>query len=93
MKKIIKTAVAAYLAGSVLITTAYNLFPGRAWDIANHRYGLLCAGYQQIEGSHDIYILSPFCNYADVFLFGIGWDAEGWETFSDGFDCFGEYEM
>lgn len=93
MKKIIKAALAAYIAGSVLISAAYNLFPAHAWNIANHRNGLLCAGYQELEGAHDIWILSPFCNYADVFLFGIGWDADGWNTYSDGIMYFGEYEV
>lgn len=89
MKRLAKRLLATYLVASALISAAYNLSPYWAWDIAEHRYGLLCVGVD--PWCNDYWVLSPFCNHADVFLFGIQQDGEGWWTYSDGFGCFGEW--
>lgn len=88
MKKIITKALAIYLLASLLISVAYNV-TNVGWKIATNRYGLLCVGID----NQGVWVLSPFTNYADVFLFGVDFDDDGIHTYSDGFDSFGEYAI
>ena len=57
-------ALALYLLFSAAATTAYNLFPGHAWEIARHRNGLLIVDF----ADDGIWVLSPFDNLADSWL-------------------------
>lgn len=91
MKKTIALVIAVYLALSCFISIIYNVYDDYAWDIACHRNGLLIIGFDD----DTMWLLSPFCNYPDVFLFGIAREenafATYWRFFSDGLDCFGEW--
>ena len=91
MKKFVRIcaiALAVYLLLSIAFSVAFAMCPvEKRWTMARHRDGLLCVAFCE-DG---IFIYSPFCNYADVWLLGICWDEECWWTFSDGFDCFGEW--
>ena len=86
MKKLLARLLALYLIVSACVSTAYNVSLA-PWDIAERRNGLLCVGFTR----NTLYILSPFCNHSDVFLFGVGYDQDGLYTFSDGLRCFGEF--
>lgn len=95
MKKALTWLLVLYLLASLLFSVAHanSVNP---WDFRQHRNGLLCIEYiEYSQTEREFVIYSPFCNWADVFLFGIAWeDVEGWTecyTFSDGFDCFGEW--
>ena len=77
-----------YLLASVAISIAYGVSDD-AWDIALHRNGLLVAG----GDGNAVYILSPFCNYGDVFLIGVTWRDGNFRVFSDGLYCFGEWKI
>jgi hypothetical protein len=88
IKKILITLLVIYLAISLCWSIVYNI-SDRGWEVGCARNGLLVIGFDD-DG---FWILSPFCNYGDVFLFGIDIDAEGrmgW--YSDGFDAFGEFD-
>ena len=79
MKKLLARLLTLYLIASACVSTAYNV--SRApWNIAECRNGLLCVGVTR----NTLYILSPFCNHSDVFLFGVGCDQDGFYTYSDG---------
>lgn len=89
MKTLLKVIICVYFALSIMISVVY-CNSENAWDIANARNGLLVWGYDDTGW----WILSPFTNYADVFLFGWGIDDEGnTYTFSDGLDYFGVYNI
>ena len=88
MKKLFLRIIALYILLSCLASVVYNVSEN-PWTIACNRNGLLLIGFD-----HDnIWLLSPFCNYADVFLFGIGYDSDGIYTFSDGLRYFGHYDI
>lgn len=91
MKKAITLVIAVYLALSCFISIIYNVCDDYAWDVACHRNGLLIMGFDDDA----IWLLSPFCNYPDVFLFGIVQEESTsvtyWRSFSDGLDYFGEW--
>lgn len=89
MKTLLKAILCIYLCLSIMWSVVY-INSDCAWDVANARNGLLVWGYDDTGW----WILSPFTNYADVFLVGCGLDDEGYfYTFSDGLDCFGVYNM
>ena len=89
MKTLLKVIICLYLALSIMISVVY-CNSENPWDIANARNGLLVWGYDDTGW----WILSPFTNYADVFLFGWGIDDEGYTyTYSDGLDSFGQYDL
>ena len=86
MKKLLARLLTLYLIASACVSTAYNV--SRApWNIAECRNGLLCVGVTR----NTLYILSPFCNHSDVFLFGVGYDQDGLYTYSDGLHHLGEF--
>ena len=90
MKTIIKTLVCIYLALSCVWSVWYNVSDTYAWSIAANRNGLLCVGVED----DSVWVLSPFCNHGDVFLFGAAFDDKGsLHTFSDGLDCFGQWAV
>lgn len=86
MKKFFSHLLALYLIASACVSTAYNVSLA-PWNIAERRNGLLCVGVDRGV----LYVLSPFCNHSDVFLFGVGCDQEGLYTFSDGLRFFVEF--
>jgi len=86
MKKFLVGILCLYLVVSVALSVAYNV-SDFDWDIAEKRGVFLVAGLED----ECFFILSPFCCYCDVFLFGIDWSETGLRLFSDGFYCFGEY--
>ena len=72
MKKIIIAIVVLYLVASCVFSVGHAL-SDNPWDFRMHRNGLLC-----VEIAEDgLVIYSPFCNWSDVFLFGIGQDENG----------------
>lgn len=84
---ILVSAILSYACLSFAWSYAYNITEASE-AIAIHRNGLLIVGIE----NNAAYILSPFCNWPDVYLFGIAWDHNcDWWTFSDGLECFGEY--
>lgn len=87
MKKFLVAFLCLYLVASVALSVAYNV-SGFNWDIAEKRSIFLVAGLED----ECFFILSPFCCYCDVFLFGVDWSETGLRFFSDGFYCFGEYQ-
>lgn len=93
MKKTIAIMIAIYLVLSCAISLAYNLDSENAWDIACNRNGLLVLSIED----NSVCVLSPFCNYGDVFLFGVAWqETEAgfeWWTFSDGLYEFGQWNI
>lgn len=89
MKTLLKVIICLYLVLSIMTSVVY-CNSENPWDIANARNGLLVWGYDDTGW----WILSPFTNYADVFLFGWGIDDEGYTyTYSDGLDSFGQYDL
>ena len=88
MKKILVFLLVVYLFCSACWSVVYNI-SDRPWEISEARGGLLVVGFDN-EG---FWVLSPFCNHADVFLWGMSIDSEGYLcTFSDGLNHFGEFE-
>lgn len=89
MKTLLKVIICLYLVLSIMTSVVYcNSENPR--DIANARNGLLVWGYDDTGW----WILSPFTNYADVFLLGWGIDDERYTyTYSDGLDSFGQYDL
>lgn len=88
MKKVIIAIVALYLVASCVFSIGYAV-SDNPWEFCQHRNGLLC-----VEVADDgLFIYSPFCNWADVFLFGACYDEDGWYTFSDGLHYFGEWKV
>jgi hypothetical protein len=88
MKKLITIVIMMYLLASCVFSIGHAL-TDQPWSYRAHRNGLLC-----VEVAEDgVVIYSPFCNHGDVFLFGLCHDEEGWRTFSDGFYCFGEWDV
>ena len=88
MKKIIIAIVVLYLAASCVFSVGHAL-SDNPQDFRMHRNGLLC-----VEIAEDgLVIYSPFCNWSDVFLFGVVQDENGWHTFSDGLHNFGEWDV
>ena len=88
MKKVIIAIVVLYLVASCVFSVGHAL-SDNPWDFRMHRNGLLC-----VEIAEDgLVIYSPFCNWSDVFLFGVCQDENGWYTFSDGFRNFGEWDV
>ena len=90
MIKVLAVLIALYLIASCVFSVACAL-SADPWEFRQNRNGLLC-----VEVYSDSFVIySPFCNWADVFLFGIVWEeTEGmtsWSTFSDGFAYFGQY--
>ena len=86
MKRIIILILILYFAASCAFSINHAL-SSNPWEYRQHRDGLLC-----VEVNKDgLFIYSPFCNYADVYILGIGYDEEGWYTFSDGFYEFGQW--
>lgn len=79
--------LAVYLLASIGLSVVYNADKDNAWELAEHRSGLLVIG----SDDNSIYILSPFCKWADVFLIGFAWEDGEWWTFSDGLNNFGEF--
>lgn len=88
MKKLFLRIIALYILLSCLVSVVYNVSEN-PWDIASKRNGLLLIGFDQ----DNIWLLSPFTNYEDVFLFGIGYDSDGFYTFSDGLMYFGHFDI
>lgn len=86
MKKALSRFLALYLLASCLLSLGYNLIPYHAWDLAEHRFGLLCVGVDPWCG--DYWILSPGNNYADSFLIGCQRTEDGWRTYSDDLELF-----
>lgn len=89
MKKIVKVAalvIALYLLVSIIFSV-FCAFSPNPWKMRQGRDGLLCV---EITDT-DFVVYSPFCNYSDVFLFGITLEDGNLRVFSDGFDCFGEW--
>lgn len=91
MKKFLKImvviTVVIYLLSSVVWSIWYNT-SARGWDIAQTRNGLLVMGFDDSGW----WILSPFNNYGDIYLFGVQLDEEGnARTYSDGVYAFGEW--
>jgi len=88
--KVIACVVALYLVISIAFSIVHA-FAAHPWEFRQHRNGLLCVEFTE----KDITIYSPFCNHADVYLFGIAWeDTEKgveWYTFGDGLRYFGEW--
>ena len=88
MKKAIIVVVVMYLVASCVFSVGHAM-ANDPWEFRTHRNGLLC-----VEVAEDgLVIYSPFCNWADVFLFGVCCDEDGWYTFSDGFYDFGEWNV
>lgn len=88
MKKAIIAIVVLYLVASCVFSIGHAI-SDNPWNFRTHRNGLLC-----IEIADDgLFIYSPFCNWADVYLFGIYRNEDGWNTFSDGFYDFGEWKV
>lgn len=88
MKKIIRIAAAAYLMAS-LVFSMMHAAASDPWSFRQHRNGLLCVELSAAE----LVVYSPFCNWSDVFLLGVGADDSGVYTFSDGLDSFGEWAI
>ena len=89
MKTLLKAILCIYLCISCLWSVWYNT-SDNAWDIATMRNGLLLVSVED----NSLAILSPFTNYADVYLWGWGIDEQGYSyTFSDGLDSFGMYNL
>ena len=89
MKTLLKAILCIYLCISCLWSVWYNT-SDNAWDIATMRNGLLLVSVED----DSLAILSPFTNYADVYLWGWGIDEQGYSyTFSDGLDSFGMYNL
>lgn len=87
MRKIIAGILTLYLAASAVASIAYNSDKENAWRVAESRNGLLVVGLEQDSA----YVLSPFCKWPDVYLFGMCWEDGDWWTFSDGLNEFGEF--
>lgn len=88
MKKFIAVVLVLYLVASCVFSVGYAM-SGNKWEYKQHRNGLLC-----VEIAEDgLVIYSPFCNWGDVYLFGLCHDENGWYTFSDGFYNFGEWDV
>ena len=89
MKTLLKVIICLYLALSIMTSVVYCNSENPE-GIANARNGLLVWGYDDAGW----WILSPFTNHADVYLFGWGIDDEGYTyTYSDGLDSFGQYDL
>ena len=87
LKVMIIITIVIYLLSSAVWSIWYNT-SDRAWEVAQTRNGLLVMGFDD----NGWWILSPFNNYGDVFLFGFEIDEEGYtHTYSDGFYSFGEW--
>lgn len=87
VKEVLKVILIAYIALSLGISIWYNVDVQNSWDIATHRYGLLIIGVS----AECLWILSPFCNWGDVFIFGIHFD-DG-RIFTDGLYEFGQWNV
>lgn len=90
VRRVLLILLAVYLAASLAASAIYQFHPqtevSRA--IANGRYGLLVMGYDPMFDT--FFILSPFCNYPDIFILVIDF-SDGIEFRTDGFDFFGEF--
>lgn len=85
LKAFLVAFLIVYLLVSIIWSVCYNFVCEDPWELATHRNGALILGFD----SDGLFLLSPFCNYADVFIFGI--DFEDWRVYSDGLDSFGEW--
>lgn len=98
MKKLISLALVLYLLASCLFSIVHAGVDN-PWEFRESRNGLLCMEFIQHDEYGDEWefvVYSPFTNYADVFLFGVQQElAEDGHTelytYSDGFDCFGQW--
>jgi hypothetical protein len=88
MKKLIIFILITYIIASCIFSIGHAI-SNNPWEFRQYRNGLLCIEINK-EG---LFIYSPFCNYADVYILGIGHDEEGWYTFSDGFYEFGQWKV
>lgn len=88
MKRLIIFILITYIIASCTFSIGHAV-SNNPWEFRQHRNGLLCVEINK-EG---LFIYSPFCNYADVFILGISSDEEGWYTFSDGFHEFGQWRV
>lgn len=88
MKKVVIAIIVLYLVASCVFSIGHAVSDD-PWNFRQHRNGLLC-----MEIADDgLVVYSPFCNWSDVFLFGICHDEDGWYIFSDGFHNFGEWKV
>jgi hypothetical protein len=89
MRRIVLFTVLVLYFFASCVFSINHAFSENKWDYRQKRNGLLCVEFSKDE----ITIYSPFCNYADVYLFGISKSAEGFYVFSDGFKYFGEWDI
>ena len=61
--------IALYVTLSLTLSGAYNVMPGKSWDIAEHRNGLAVVSISQ-DG---VWLLNPLNNVGDDWLTGFHW--------------------
>ncbi len=96
MKKFVALyLVAIYLMASVVFSIGHA-YAENPWEFRQSRNGLLCVEYVKYNDYEwEFVVYSPFCNWSDVYLFGVCHElVDGyteWYTFGDGFANFGEW--